>query len=71
MSNSLFCSWCKNEMAYIHGHASCINNSCSMFGLNQAECCSGENANNCVFLLNMPLKNINDAKPYTTPLAPI
>ncbi len=35
-------------MAYIHGHASCINNSCSMFGLNQAECCSGENANNCV-----------------------
>ena len=48
MSNSLFCSCCKNEMAYIHGHASCINNSCSMFGLNQAECCSGENANNCV-----------------------
>jgi len=35
-------------MAYIHGHAACINNSCSMFGLNQAECCSGENVNNCV-----------------------
>ncbi|MBS92312.1 MAG: hypothetical protein CL511_01340 [Actinobacteria bacterium] len=48
MSNSLFCSWCKGEMAYIHGHAACINNSCSMFGLNQAECCSGENVDNCV-----------------------
>ena len=35
-------------MAYIHGHAACINNSCAMFGLNQAECCSGENINNCV-----------------------
>ena len=34
-------------MAYIHGHAACINNSCAMFGLNQAECCSGENISNC------------------------
>ena len=35
-------------MAYLHGHAACINNSCAMFGLNQAECCSGENISNCV-----------------------
>ena len=47
MSDSLFCSWCKNEMAYIHGHAACINNGCAMFGLNQAECCSGESVESC------------------------
>ena len=43
MSESLRCSWCKYEMAYIHGHGACVNNGCAMFGLNQAECCSGEN----------------------------
>ena len=47
MSNALFCSWCKKEMAYIHGHGACINNSCAMFGLNQAECCSGESVQFC------------------------
>ena len=47
MSDSLFCSWCKNEMAYIHGHAACINNGCAIFGLNQAECCSGESVESC------------------------
>ena len=52
MSNSLFCSWCKNEMAYIHGHAACINNGCAMFGLNQAECCSGESVEFCAQELN-------------------
>ena len=45
--SSLFCNWCNAEMAYLHGHGACINNSCAMFGLNQAECCSGENMNNC------------------------
>ena len=45
--SDLMCSWCKNTMVYLHGHAACVNNSCAMFGLNQAECCSGENANNC------------------------
>jgi hypothetical protein len=35
-------------MAYLHGHAACINNSCAMFGLNQAECCSGESMENCI-----------------------
>ncbi len=47
MSDSLRCSWCKQDMAYIHGHASCINNACAMFGLNQAECCSRENTESC------------------------
>ena len=34
-------------MAYIHGHAACISSGCAMFGLNQAECCSGESAQFC------------------------
>ncbi len=46
--SSLFCTWCSSEMAYLHGHAACINSSCAMFGLNQAECCSGENMENCI-----------------------
>ena len=45
--SDLTCSWCKNTMVYLHGHAACVSNSCAMFGLNQAECCSGENATNC------------------------
>jgi hypothetical protein len=48
MSDSLNCSWCKSQMEYLHGHAACINNACAMFGLNQAECCSGENTQSCV-----------------------
>ncbi len=48
MSDSLKCSWCKLQMAYLHGHAACINNSCAMFGLNQAECCSGETSLSCI-----------------------
>lgn len=31
-------------MAYVHGHATCTANGCPMFGVNQAECCSGETA---------------------------
>lgn len=41
------CSWCRSTMAYVHGHASCVNGSCPMFGLNQAECCDGETAETC------------------------
>ncbi len=55
MSNALYCSWCKNEMAYIHGHAACISSGCAMFGLNQAECCSGESAEFCSELSKMKL----------------
>ncbi len=36
------CTRCHNQMNYVHGHASCLNGSCAMFGLNQAECCDGE-----------------------------
>lgn len=31
-------------MAYVHGHAACVSGRCPMFGVNQAECCSGETA---------------------------
>ena len=47
MSDSLYCSWCKKEMAYIHGHAACVSSGCAMFGLTQAECCSGEPVKFC------------------------
>ena len=40
-------------MVYLHGHGACINNSCPMFGLNQAECCDGETVDNC----SIPQKN--------------
>jgi hypothetical protein len=33
-------------MAYIHGHAACVNVSCPMKGVNQAECCDGETVAN-------------------------
>ena len=46
MSN-LICTWCKSDLAYLHGHGACINNKCPMFGLNQAECCDGETTENC------------------------
>jgi len=42
----LIYSWCKNSMAYLHGDAACIKNTCAMFGLNQSEYCSGESAGN-------------------------
>lgn len=45
--NNLKCTWCKDEIVYLHGHGACINNSCPMFGLNQAECCDGETVDNC------------------------
>jgi len=33
-------------MRYVHGHGACINNQCPLYGLNQAECCDGEQACN-------------------------
>jgi len=41
------CRFCASTMAYVHGHAACVNNACPMFGLNQAECCDGETAEQC------------------------
>jgi hypothetical protein len=39
---ALTCGFCARAMAYVHGHAACVNNQCPMYGVNQAECCSGE-----------------------------
>jgi hypothetical protein len=36
------CRFCRAEMAYVHGHAACVDNRCPFFGQNQAECCDGE-----------------------------
>jgi len=41
------CAWCHGHMGYLHGHAACLDGSCAMFGLNQAECCDGENVAVC------------------------
>jgi hypothetical protein len=40
----MFCRFCKGDLAYVHGHAACVRSGCPMFGVNQAECCSGETA---------------------------
>ena len=40
----MVCAFCKGEMGYVHGHAACLRGACPMFGVNQAECCSGETA---------------------------
>jgi hypothetical protein len=34
-------------MAYVHGHAACVDNRCPFYGRNQGECCDGETADNC------------------------
>lgn len=31
-------------MIWVHGHAQCARRGCPMYGVNQAECCSGETA---------------------------
>ena len=41
------CAWCRSPMGYVHGHAACLDSSCPMFGLNQAECCDGETIGTC------------------------
>lgn len=43
----MYCRFCASRMAYVHGHAACVNGRCPMFGLNQAECCDGETVENC------------------------
>lgn len=40
----MVCAWCRSAMGYVHGHAACLDGSCPMFGVNQAECCDGETA---------------------------
>ena len=40
----MLCALCKSELIYVHGHAACARGGCPMFGVNQAECCSGETA---------------------------
>lgn len=40
----MLCAFCRKEMAYVHGHAACVRSGCPMYGVNQAECCSGETA---------------------------
>jgi hypothetical protein len=40
------CALCKSDLGYIHGHAACVRSGCPMYGVNQAECCSGETAEN-------------------------
>ena len=40
----MHCQFCASELAYVHGHAACVRSGCPMFGVNQAECCSGETA---------------------------
>lgn len=44
MTSALRCALCRQEMAYVHGHAACVRSGCPMFGVNQAECCDGETA---------------------------
>jgi hypothetical protein len=40
------CRLCRHPMAYVHGHAACVNGACPMRGVNQAECCDGETVSN-------------------------
>jgi len=40
----LRCAWCRNPLQDVHGHGACLTGGCPMFGQNQAECCSGETA---------------------------
>ncbi|AUX43406.1 uncharacterized protein SOCE26_048540 [Sorangium cellulosum] len=43
----MHCPLCTSPLAYIHGHAACVNSRCPLFGANQAECCTGETAESC------------------------
>jgi hypothetical protein len=40
------CKFCGELMTYVHGHVACLNNLCTYYGSNQAECCDGETAAN-------------------------
>lgn len=37
----MYCTFCLRKLTYMHGHGTCVNVSCMMFGLNQDECCQG------------------------------
>lgn len=39
---TMICAFCGSALIYVHGHATCGQGACPMFGVNQAECCSGE-----------------------------
>jgi len=41
------CAFCHEPLVYVHGHAACVRHACPFYGQNQAECCSGETAENC------------------------
>jgi hypothetical protein len=41
------CAFCHDSLVYVHGHAACVRPACPFYGRNQAECCSGETAENC------------------------
>jgi hypothetical protein len=36
------CTYCGHRLQPMHGHMTCLHNGCPMFGLNHAECCSGD-----------------------------
>lgn len=38
----MHCAFCRMPLGYVHGHAACLSGRCPMFGVNQAECCSGD-----------------------------
>lgn len=42
--NPMRCSWCRHPLDEVHGHGACLHSRCPMYGLNQAECCQGETA---------------------------
>ena len=38
----LRCALCRRPLDWLHGHAACLHSDCPYYGLNQAECCSGD-----------------------------
>lgn len=35
------CRQCESTLTYLHGHGTCVNQSCQLHGLNLDECCQG------------------------------
>lgn len=54
-------------MDYLHGHAACLDGRCPLFGRNQAECCGGETAGQCVGgaapVEAAPARRVSDRRP--------
>lgn len=42
----LTCRRCAEPLQYVHGHGTCLNPACPLKGVNQAECCQAEQAEN-------------------------